>query len=242
MTEAALDNILVFFTQETTAPARLAGDVLLVQETIDQAREARRAWVYNPGQRRVRRAPNVAFDNPGTNADNLRTDDQFDMLNGSPQRYDWKLVGKKEMYVAYNAYRLQDPKLRYSELLHKGHINQDLARYELHRVWVVDSTLKPGQSHIYSRRTLYVDEDSWQILAVDCYDTRGQLWRVQEGHAMNYFNLPSLWTSLELTMDLTNGRYLALGLQSEERGSYDFNIQRTPADFQPGVLERRGIR
>ena len=242
ITEATLNNILLYFTQETTAPARLAGEVLLVQETIDQAREARRAWIYNPGQRRVRRAPNVAFDNPGTNSDNLRTDDQFDMLNGSPQRYDWKLIGKKEMYVPYNAYMLQDPKLRYNELLRKAHINQDHARYELHRVWVVDSTLKPGQSHIYSRRTLYVDEDSWQILAIDCYDTRGQLWRVQEGHAMNYFNLPSLWTSLELTMDLTNGRYLALGLQSEEAGSYDFNVKRTSADFQPSVLERRGIR
>ena len=68
------------------------------------------------------------------------------------------------------------------------------------------------------------------------------LWRVQEGHAMNYFNLPSLWTSLELTMDLSNGRYLALGLQSEERGSYDFNVKLTPADFQPSVLERMGIR
>jgi len=168
MTEAALNNILLFFTQETTAPARLAGEVLLVQETIDQAKEARRAWVYNPGQRRVRRAPNVAFDNPGTNADNLRTADQFDMYNGSPQRYDWTLVGKKEMYVPYNAYRLQDGKLKYAELLRKNHINQDLARYELHRVWVVDSKLKPGVSHIYSRRTLYVDEDSWQILAVDC--------------------------------------------------------------------------
>jgi len=216
--------------------------VLLVHETIDQAKEPRRAWVYNPGQRRVRRAPNVAFDNPGTNADNLRTDDNFDMYNGSPQRYDWKLVGKKEMYVPYNAYHLQDGKLRYTELLRRNHINQDFARYELHRVWVVDSTLKPGQSHIYSRRTLYVDEDSWQILAVDCYDSRGQLWRVQEGHAMNYFNLPSLWTSLELIMDLSNGRYLALGLQSEERGSYDFNVKLTPADFQPSVLERMGIR
>ena len=242
MTEAALNNILLFFTQETTAPARLAGEVLLVQETIDQAKEARRAWVYNPGQRRVRRAPNVAFDNPGTNADNLRTADQFDMYNGSPQRYDWTLVGKKEMYVPYNAYRLQDGKLKYAELLRKNHINQDLARYELHRVWVVDSKLKPGVSHIYSRRTLYVDEDSWQILAVDCYDSRGQLYRVQEGHAMNYYNLPSLWTDLELVMDLSNGRYLALALQSEEHGSYDFNIKRTPADYQPSVLERRGIR
>jgi hypothetical protein len=241
-TEAALNNILLFFTQETTAPARLAGEVLLVQETIDQSREARRAWVYNPGQRRVRRAPDVAFDNPGTNADNLRTADQFDMYNGSPQRYNWKLLGKREMYVGYNAYRLQDPSHKYSEILKKNHINQDLARYELHRVWVVDSTLKPGQSHIYSRRTLYVDEDSWQILAVDCYDSRGQLYRVQEGHAMNYYNLPSLWTDLELVMDLSNGRYLALGLQSEEPRSYNFNIKRSPADYQPSVLERMGIR
>jgi len=242
VTESALNNILLFFTQETTAPARLAGEVLLVQETIDQSREARRAWVYNPGQRRVRRAPNVAFDNPGTNADNLRTADQFDMYNGSPQRYDWKLVGKKEIYVPYNAYKLQDGKLKYAQLLTKNHINQDLARYELHRVWVVDSTLKPGMSHIYSRRTLYVDEDSWQILAVDCYDSRGQLYRVQEGHAMNYYNLPSLWTDLELVIDLSNGRYLALGLQSEEPRSYDFSIKRTASDYQPSVLERRGIR
>jgi hypothetical protein len=127
-------------------------------------------------------------------------------------------------------------------MLHKNHLNQDLARYELHRVWVVDSKLKPGQSHLYSRRTLYVDEDSWQILAVDCYDARGQLYRVQEGHAMNYYDLPSLWTTLELVMDLSNGRYLALGLQNEEPKSYNFAIKRTPDDYQPSVLERRGIR
>lgn len=242
MTEAKMNNILLFFTQETTAPARLAGDILLVQETLDQAKEPRRAWIYFSGQRRVRRAPDVAFDYPGTNADNLRTADQFDMYNGSPQRYDWTIVGKKEMYVPYNAYRLQDPKIKYSVMLPKNHLNQDLARYELHRVWVVDSKLKPGQSHLYSRRTLYVDEDSWQILAVDCYDSRGQLYRVQEGHAMNYYDLPSLWTTLELVMDLSNGRYLALGLQNEEPKSYNFAIKRSPDDYQPSMLERRGIR
>ncbi len=242
MTEAKMNNLLLFFTQETTAPARLAGEILLVQETLDQAKEPRRAWVYNPGQRRVRRAPNVAFDNPGTNADNLRTSDQFDMYNGSPQRYDWTIVGKKEIYVPYNAYRLQDPKIKYGELLHKNHMNQDLARYELHRVWVVDSKLKTGQSHLYSRRTLYVDEDSWQILAVDCYDARGQLYRVQEGHAMNYYDLPSLWTTLELVMDLSNGRYLAPGLQDEEPKSYNFAIRRSPEDYLPSLLERTGPR
>jgi hypothetical protein len=242
ITPATLNNIIAYFIQETTQPARLAGEILLVHETLDQSKQNREAWIYNPGQRRVRRAPNVAFDNPGTNADNLRTSDQFDMYNGSPERYDWKLVGKREMIVPYNSYRLQSNSLKYTDILKKNHINQDLARYELHRVWVVDSTLKPGTSHLYSRRTLYVDEDSWQILAVDCYDSRGKLYRVQEGHVINYYDVPTLWTTLELVMDLSNGRYLALGLQNEEPRSYDFTIKRTPADYQPSALLMRGVR
>lgn len=237
-----LDNIIAYFLQETTAPARLAGEILLVQETLDQSKENRRAWIYNPGQRRVRRAPDVAYDNPGTNSDNLRTSDQFDMYNGSPQRYNWKLVGKREMLVPYNSYKLHGNTLKYTDILKKNHINQDLARYELHRVWVVDSTLKPGVSHLYKRRTLYVDEDSWQILAVDCYDSRDQLYRVQEGHVINYYDVPALWTALELVMDLSNGRYLALGLDNEEPRSRDFSVKFTPADFQPSALQRRGVR
>ncbi|HET9861802.1 MAG TPA: DUF1329 domain-containing protein [Steroidobacteraceae bacterium] len=237
-----LNNTIAYFIQETVAPARLAGEVLLVQETLDQSVENRRAWVYNPGQRRVRRAPNVAFDNPGTNSDNLRTSDQFDMYNGSPERYDWTLVGKKEMLVPYNSYKLGSNTLKYSDILKKNHINSDLARYELHRVWVVDSKLKPGKSHLYSRRTLYVDEDSWQILAVDCYDSRGQLYRVQEGHVINFYEVPALWTILETVYDLSNGRYLALGLDNEEPRSRDFSQKRTVADYQPSALQRRGVR
>ena len=242
ITYEQLDNVIIYFIQETVAPARLAGEILLVHETLDQSKENRRAWIYNPGQRRVRRAPNVAFDNPGTNSDNLRTSDQYDMYTGSPQRYEWKLVGKKEMYVPYNSYRLHSNAVKYGDILKKNHINQDLARYELHRVWVVDSTLKLGTSHLYARRTLYVDEDSWQIVAVDCYDRRGQLYRVQEGHAINYYDVPNYWTTLELVMDLSNGRYLALGLDNEEPRTIDFSIKRTPADYQPQVLQRRGVR
>jgi Protein of unknown function (DUF1329) len=237
-----LDNTIAYFIQETIAPARLVGDVLLVQETLDQSVENRRAWIYNAGQRRVRRAPNVAFDNPGTNSDNLRTSDQFDMYNGSPERYDWTLVGKKEMLVPYNAYKLNSNTLKYTDILKKNHINPEVARYELHRVWVVDSKLKPGKSHLYSRRTLYVDEDSWQVLAVDCYDSRGQLYRVQEGHVINFFEVPALWTALETVYDLTNGRYLALGLDNEEPRSRDFSQKRTTADYQPAALQRRGVR
>ncbi len=237
-----LNNTIAYFIQETLAPARLAGEVLLVQETLDQSIENRRAWVYNAGQRRVRRAPNVAFDNPGTNSDALRTSDQFDMYNGSPERYDWTLVGKKEMLVPYNSYKLNSNTLKYTDILKKNHINPELARYELHRVWVVDSKLKAGKSHLYSRRTLYVDEDSWQIVAVDCYDGRGQLYRVQEGHVINFYEVPALWTVLETVYDLTSGRYLALGLDNEEPRSRDFSQKRTEADYQPAALQRRGVR
>ena len=241
-TEAALDNVVLYFIQETVSPARLAGEILLVHETLDQTKEHRRAWLYNPGQRRVRRAPNVAFDNPGTGSDALRTSDQFDIYNGSPERYDWKLVGKQEMIVPYNAYQLHSNKLKNADIIKPLHINQAHARYELHRVWVVDATLKPGQRHLYKRRTFYVDEDSWQILGVDCYDTRDKLWRVQEGHSINYYEIPTFWTTLELTYDLESGRYLALGLDNEEPRTVNFAAKRTAADFTPAAIARRGTR
>ena len=241
-TEAALDNVIVLFIQETTAPARLAGEILLVHETLDQSKEQRRAWLYNPGQRRVRRAPNVAFDNPGTGSDGLRTSDQFDLYNGSPERYDWKLVGKQEIFVPYNAYKLHSNKVKNDDIIKPLHINQDLARYELHRVWVLDATLKAGQRHLYKRRTFYIDEDSWQILVVDCYDDRDQLWRIQEGHSIEYYDVPTFWTTLELTYDLQAGRYLALGLDNEEPQTVDFNVKRTAADFTPAAIARRGTR
>ena len=241
-TEAGLDNTVLYFIQETISPARLAGEILLVHETLDQTKEQRRAWLYNPGQRRVRRAPNVAFDNPGTGSDGLRTADQFDILNGSPERYDWKLVGKQEIIVPYNAYALHSNKLKNNDIIRPLHINQEHARYELHRVWVVDATLKPGQRHLYKRRTFYVDEDSWQILVVDCYDDRDQLWRIQEGHSINYYEIPTFWTTLETTYDLQSGRYLALGLDNEEPSTVNFNAKRTAADFTPAAIARRGTR
>jgi hypothetical protein len=241
-TEAGLDNVIVYFLQETTAPARLAGEILLVHETLDQTKENRRAWLYNPGQRRVRRAPNVAFDNPGTASDGLRTSDQLDIYNGSPERYNWKLIGKKEMLVPYNGYKLQSPDLKNSDILKPLHMNPEHLRYELHRVWVIDSTLKPGQRHIYKRRTFYVDEDSWQIVAVDAYDGRDQLWRVQEGHSINYYDQPTLWSVQEATYDLQSGRYLVLGLFNEEPTTVDFSIKRSISDFTPSAIQRRGTR
>jgi hypothetical protein len=234
-------NTLIYYKQAAVAPARVAGSILIAHETMDQVKEPRRAWVYNAGRRRVTRAPNVAYDNPGTNADGQRTSDQFDMFNGAPDRYEWTLVGKKEMIVPYNAYKLHSKTLKNADILKPLHPNADLTRYELHRVWVVEAKLKPGTSHLYSRRTFYIDEDSWQILAADQYDGRGQMWRVSEAHCINYYDAQLFWSTLEVHLDLQNGRYLAIGMDNENP-MYDFNLKRTPADFTPDSLRREGLR
>lgn len=241
MTEEKVNNLILYFKQEVLAPARLAGGVLLGHETLNQNIENRKAWLYNPGQRRVRRAPNVAFDNPGTASDGMRTNDQFDMYNGSPERYNFELIGKKEIYVPYNNYKIASPTLKYEDILTPLHINQDHPRYELHRVWVVEATLKEDERHIYKRRTFYVDEDSWQILIVDQYDNRDQLWRVSEGMAMNYYDVPALWTTLEVHTDLQAGRYLVLGLDNEDV-PFNFNVTFSDSDFSPAALRRAGRR
>ncbi len=241
MTAERLGNRMILFKQGIVAPARLAGDLLLVHETMNQVREPRKAWTYNPGQRRVRRAPNVAYDNPGATSDGLRTADQFDMFNGAVDRYDWRLVGKREMYAPYNSYRLHSDKLAFADILTPLHVNPAHLRYELHRVWVVEATLKDDARHIYKRRTFYIDEDSWQILLVDLYDNRDQLWRVSEGHVINYYEKLLIWPTLEVHTDLQAGRYLALGLDNEfPMCTYDTGF--TPRDFTPAALRRAGRR
>ncbi|MES2663222.1 MAG: DUF1329 domain-containing protein [Pseudomonadota bacterium] len=234
-------DLLFYFKQKVVAPARLAGSILLVHETIDQVKNPRRAWIYNTGQRRVRRAPQVSYDNPGTASDGMRTNDNFDMFNGSPDRYDWKLVGKKEIFIPYNAYDLHSDKLKYEEIVRPGHINPDHTRYELHRVWVVEGSLKNGMRHLYSKRVFFIDEDTWQIGVADHYDGRGQLWRVAEAHALNYYEVPVPWHTLEVLHDLQARRYLVLGLDNESK-MYEFGGKASPSEFTSDALRREGLR
>ncbi len=241
MTIEETNNILLYFFQEVESPARLAGNILLVHETLNQLEQPRQAWIYNPGQRRVRRAPNVAYDNPGTASDGLRTNDMTDMFNGAMDRYDWTIVGKREMYIPYNSYDAHSDSLTADDLVRPGHLNPEHMRYELHRVWVIDATLKPGTRHIHPRRTFYLDEDSYQIALIDNYDQRGELWRASEAHTLNYYDLPTYWSSIETHMDLQSGRYAATGLDNQDPVP-SFNIELSPSAYTPQALRTRGRR
>lgn len=235
------ENILFKFKQSVTKPSRLAGTALLVHETVDQVKNPRQAWTYNTGQRRVRRAPNVAYDTPGSATDGLRTTDDYDMYNGSPNRYNWELKGKQELYVAYNSYKLHSDQLTYDDILKPHHINPDLTRFEKHRVWVVEANLKDEFRHVYVKRVFYIDEDSWQILVADSYDDRGGLYRVALAYGLNYYEVPSPWSTLEVYHDLNSRRYLATGLDNEE-DMYDFSVELSDREFTPQALRREGKR
>ncbi|GAB2584995.1 DUF1329 domain-containing protein [Ramlibacter solisilvae] len=159
-----------------TGPARRAGEAAMVVDPMNYSENGRRAWSYLPGQRRVRLAPDLAYDTPNPSTSGMSTYDDTSMFNGKLDRFEFKLVGKKEVYVPYNTYRFTFND-KPEDVFTAKFINPSVVRWELHRVWVVDAKLKEGQRHVYSRRTFYIDEDSWHVVASDQYDGRGQLWR-----------------------------------------------------------------
>lgn len=237
------DNLLLTFQSAFTTPATLEGTVFLVHEPLDQVKQVRSAWIYNAGQRRVRRAPDLAYDNFTDGTEGMRTSDQFDAWNGAPDRYDWKLVGKKEIYIPYNSFKLSDKKLKYKDdIVRKGSPNMDLVRFELHRVWEVEGTLKAGSKHIYGKRVFYIDEDSWSVVYEDAYDTRKQLWRIGVHALMQFYDAKIPWYRAHTWYDLNSGGYYLANLDNEMKSIWDFNQKGKWADFQPDALRRLGTK
>jgi hypothetical protein len=144
-------------------------------------------------------------------------------------------LGKREMLIAYNAYRLHSGEARVADIVRPGHINPEFARYELHRVWVVEGTLKPGKRHVYSKRVFYVDEDSWSIAASDSYDAQGKLWRTADAHAVNFYTVPVHLATLYVYHDLRSRRYLIDGLDNA-RKPWTFLEDGDPREFSPNSL------
>ncbi|CAI8855182.1 DUF1329 domain-containing protein [Pseudomonas sp. NPDC087626] len=232
------NNTLFMFKSRVLEPARLSGEAVLVHEPIDQVAEPRSAWQYLPGQRRVRRAPMIAYDNSARYSNGLITADNIDGYNGAPDRFDWKLVGKQELYIPYNSYKIGSRDLKYDAVIKPNHVNQDLARYEKHRVWVVEATLKPNARHIYGKRRFYIDEDSWQIAQSDQYDSRGELWRSGELHAIQHYDHGFTYNVLETSYDLIAGRYYAGGLANEETEPMRVGFAAKTDDYTPSDLRR----
>jgi len=236
------DNLLLGFLSFFTSPATLEGTVFLVHEPVDQVKQSRSAWIYNAGQRRVRRAPDLAYDNVNDGTEGLRTTDQFDAYNGAPDRFDWKIIGKREMYVPYNSYKLGSKSLKYKDMIQKNTANADLLRYELHRVWEIEATLKAGSKHVYGKRVFFLDEDSWSVLYEDAYDTRKQLWRVSMFPMIQFYDAKVPWYRANIWHDLNNGGYLFSNVDNEIKTPWKFGEKGKWGEFQPDSLRRIGTK
>jgi hypothetical protein len=228
-------NLLVVFKSKVTSPSLLANNASLSLEPIDHRLNPRRSWEYLDRLRRVIRLPYLGYDQPAANSDALRTVDDFELFNGATDRFEWTLLGKREMLIPYNAYRLHSDRLDYADILQVGHINPDHTRYELHRVWVVEGRLREGAKHVYSRRVFYLDEDSWQIGVAENYDLQGKLWRVAEAHALNFYTVPVTLATLYVYHDLVQRRYLVDGIDNK-RHPYHFLTSADPREFSPNSL------
>jgi hypothetical protein len=192
-----------------TAPARLAGEAIMLNDAVNPEVQKRRVWMYLPGQRRVKLGPEVGYDTPNNSSSGMTTFDDASVFSGAMDRFDMKLVGKKEMYIPYNTY-----KFTYTgnakDVWTPKHVNPDYVRWELHRVWVVEATLKPGKRHIYSKRFFYLDEDSWVAIASDQYDARGQLYRGTFAYMAPAYDMPAPLARNNVTYDMLAGSYSAL--------------------------------
>ena len=190
----------------TDAPAAKFGEGYLAWQPINTERYKFAAWRYLPGERRSRRGPSLSYDTPDPDASGLQTLDEYYLFFGGLDRYDFKLVGKTEMYVPYNNNRLYG--LKAADVLGRAHANPDALRYELHRVWVVEGTLAPGKQHVAPKRRLYIDEDTWFAVYAESWDEDGRLWKF--GHGTMYLvpDLPAVVLGSQFIYDLTLGGYV----------------------------------
>ena len=171
------DNIFLFTRFNTTAPSFKAGEAVVAHDSLDVSKEPQ-AWQYLVGQRRVRRTPTIGYDTPDFVASGANYFDEVYGFLGRLDRYNWKLVGKQEMYIPYNNNRFFAG--GEEKTFVPFHANPDAVRWELHRVWVVEATLASGKRHVVPKRRYYIDEDSWAVMMMDGYDAEGKLWRTSQ--------------------------------------------------------------
>lgn len=201
---------------EKLLPQRDKGTLTYARVPYNYKTDFLDVWQYSPGTRRVRQLPNFGFDQPGPGG--YVTLDEGQVFNGSPERYNWKLIGKREAYTPYNSYRLLDPKIEYADLLkNKGHINPDYTRFELRRVWVVEGELKSGYRHLYPKRIIYMDEDTWLPVMGDNFDARGQFWRTVMNHSIYAYDAQAMWPHVAVYHDLISGTYIADRLTNQQK-------------------------
>ena len=220
-------------------PSSQVGQLYLSKNSINFADQDDTTWIYMPGQRRVRVAPELKYDTPMAAIGGTLLSDEIGGFEGRMDRFDFKLMGEKEIIVPYNNYRAYQS----TDLVGDKFANPDVVRWEKHRVWVVEATLKPGQRFVYSHRTYFVDEDTWLIVAYDAYDQSNALYRASYTLSIVPYDKPRVGQPIQVVYDLTKGNYAVIAEQAYP-GAHMVPYDELPnqAYYTPQALQSSGVR
>jgi tetratricopeptide (TPR) repeat protein len=239
--DIAQKNILLYYLTWFAQTKNGMDFLVLIHETANSIKDSRDIWVLPPQIPKLFRIPPVGYDQPFPGSQGIYFIDMVDMYNGAFDRYVWKLVGKRELIIPYNAYRLNDAHLNNAQLLTPYQFNPEAARYELHRVWVIEATEREGKRHAFGKRVFYVDEDSWNAVLVENYDREGNLWRFQEGHLLPIYDVQAATCVPVITYDLKDGRYFATRLTGEDPPA-QYDVPMKEGDFVPAAVKNKYSR
>jgi hypothetical protein len=221
-------------------PGSKAGEAILAHDNLN-AGNPRGLWQYLVGQRRVRKAPSVAYDTPDSVTSGIGLFDEAFMLFGPIDKHNLKLVGKRELFIPYNNNRAASAKV--ADLVTPNTLNPSVVRWELHRVWEVEATLAEGKRHVVPKRKYYIDEDSWQIMLFDGWDAKGELWRTNYTLTLLAPDIPAVIGSMFWGgYDLQTGAYY-LNMASNELASQYKVVAPLPRSFfSPEEMANEGAR
>jgi hypothetical protein len=228
-----------------TAPARSVGSGLILIDSLDMVDKGRRAYQYIPGQRRVKLSPNLAYDTPNPTTGGSSVMDEGKVFLGALDRFDFKLVGKKEKFIPYNNFGLTYGQAcsRDKIVNNKNFPNPDCIRWELHRVWQVEATLKPGFRHIYQKRVFFWDEDTAGTGVSENYDAAGKLYRMVMSISYPFYeNDFGMYAEGTIAMDMQTGAWISNGLATEPGMGVWLSPPQDDRAFSPEALAGQGVR
>ena len=197
--------------------------------------------IYLAGQRRVRKVPNSCCDTPAPATAGVMAYDELSVYKGRLNRFNWKLVGKKELYIPYNTNKFFTAD-KPEDVLGKRHLNPDVLRWELHRVWVVEADLKPGERHQMAKSRYYLDEDTWQALLGDRWDASGQLAKTLWALPAVMPDIPAQASVSSGFYDFTSGTWFVLDLLTGQPSQWGIVDRFKKSDFSPAVMAGQGVR
>lgn len=221
---------------DNVSPALKAGEIFTNRFNVNDDKTG--SWTYLTGQRRVRRSPLVCCDVPSPVSSGATTIDEAEGFTGRLGRYDWKITGKQELYIPYNsnAFHREPDSVAYLP----QHANPKYMRWELHRVWVIDATLKSGERHVVPKARFYLDEDTWAVVLANRYDAQGQLWKITQTIPAVFPDLPGVLNLTPMIYDINKGGYYSLSLNKGQ--DYRFAEPKPSRFFTPEAMSGESVR